>query len=106
VEQSGYELDVSSLSGGERTAVALAYRLALNYMVKRANEAMQANLLILDEPTEGFSPEQIYRFRNALEELASDQVIVVSHARDLEPISDRVYRVEKVNGESALVAVA
>jgi DNA repair protein SbcC/Rad50 len=106
VEQSGYELDVNSLSGGERTAVALAYRLALNYMVKRANEAMQqANLLILDEPTEGFSPEQIYRFKNALEELDCDQVIIVSHARDLEPISDRFYRVEKVNGESVLTTI-
>lgn len=106
VEQSGYELEVSSLSGGERTAVALAYRLALNYMVKRANEAMQqANLLILDEPTEGFSPEQIYRFRNALEELSCDQVIIVSHERDLEPVSDRVYRVEKVNNESILTTV-
>ncbi len=107
IEQSGYELDATSLSGGERSAVALAYRLALNYMVKRVNDAMrQANLLILDEPTEGFSPEQIYRFRNALEELASDQVIIVSHERDLEPISDRVYRVEKVNGESVLTVIS
>ena len=100
VEQAGYELDVQSLSGGERTAVALAYRLALNYMVKRANSAMQTNLLILDEPTEGFSKEQIYRFRNALEELANDQVIIVSHERDLEPMAERAYRVEKENGES------
>jgi DNA repair protein SbcC/Rad50 len=107
VEQAGYELDATSLSGGERTTVALAYRLALNYMVKRANDAMrQANVLILDEPTEGFSPEQIYRFRNALEELAPDQVIIVSHERDLEPISDRVYRVEKENGESVLTVIS
>jgi DNA repair protein SbcC/Rad50 len=106
IEQGGYELDVQSLSGGERTAVALAYRLALNYMVKRANEALQTNLLILDEPTEGFSKEQIYRFRNALEELASDQVIIVSHERDLEPMADRVYRVEKANGESIVVVVS
>ncbi|MHB1907401.1 MAG: AAA family ATPase [Nitrososphaerales archaeon] len=100
VEQAGYELDVQSLSGGERTAVALAYRLALNYMVRRSNSAMQTNLLILDEPTEGFSKEQIYRFRNALEELANDQVIIVSHERDLEPMAERTYRVEKENGES------
>src|SRR5487761_333747 len=102
VEQGGYELDVESLSGGERTAVALAYRLALNYMVKRANEAMHANLLILDEPTEGFSKEQIYRLRNVLEELNCDQVIIVSHERDLEAMVDRVYRVEKINGESVV----
>ncbi len=106
IEQSGYELDVQSLSGGERTALALAYRLALNYMVKRANEALQANLLILDEPTEGFSKEQIYRFRNSLEELGSDQVIIVSHERDLEPMADRVFRVEKVNGESQVTMIS
>jgi exonuclease SbcC len=106
IEEAGYELDVQSLSGGERTAVALAYRLALNYMVKRANEALQTNLLILDEPTEGFSREQIYRFRNALEELASDQVIIVSHERDLEPMADRVFRIEKVNGESVVTLVS
>ncbi len=106
VEQGGYELEVQSLSGGERTAVALAYRLALNYMIKRANEALQTNLLILDEPTEGFSKEQIYRFRNALEELASDQVIIVTHERDLEPMADRVFRVQKLNGESEVTVVS
>ncbi|MGI0086169.1 MAG: hypothetical protein ACREBQ_13900, partial [Nitrososphaerales archaeon] len=100
VEQGGYELDVQSLSGGERTAIALAYRLAMNYMVKRANEAMHANLLILDEPTEGFSKEQIYKLRNVLDELNCEQVIIVSHERDLETMADRVYRVEKINGES------
>jgi exonuclease SbcC len=100
VEQGGYELGVQSLSGGERTAVALAYRLALNYLVKRVNETMQANLLILDEPTEGFSKEQIYRLRTVLEELDCDQVIIVSHERDLEAMADRVYRVEKINGKS------
>src|SRR5487761_1013099 len=102
VEQAGYELDVQSLSGGERTAVALAYRLALNYMVKRANEALHANLLILDEPTQGISKEQIYRLRNVLEELNCEQVIIVSHERDLEAMADRVYRVEKINGESVV----
>lgn len=102
VEQGEYELDVQSLSGGERTAVALAYRLALNFMVKRANEALHANLLILDEPTEGFSKEQIYRLRNVLEELNCEQVIIVSHERDLEAMADRIYRVEKVNGESVV----
>ncbi|HZW55811.1 MAG TPA: SMC family ATPase [Nitrososphaerales archaeon] len=103
VEQAGYELDVQSLSGGERTAVALAYRLALNFMVRRASgqDALATtNLLILDEPTEGFSKEQIYRLRNVLEDLDADQVIIVSHERDLETMADHVYRVEKIGGQS------
>jgi len=102
VVQSGYDLDIESLSGGERTAVALAYRLALNFMVRKASEAASTNLLILDEPTEGFSKEQVYRLRNVFEELDSDQIILVSHERDLETMADRVYRVEKVAGESRL----
>ena len=59
IEQNGYEMDVNSLSGGEKTSVALAYRLALNVMVKKVCKAMQSNLLILDEPTDGFSREQL-----------------------------------------------
>jgi DNA repair protein SbcC/Rad50 len=104
IEESGYELDTQSLSGGERTAVALAYRLALNFMVKRANEAMNADLLILDEPTEGFSKEQIYKLKTALDELKCNQIIVVSHEPDLESMADRIYRVEKVNGKSIVSA--
>jgi exonuclease SbcC len=106
VEQSGYELDVNSLSGGERTAVALAYRLALSFMVKRANEAMHASLLILDEPTEGFSKQQIYRMRNVIEELNFEQVIIVSHEADLESMADHVYRVEKVNGQTQVTVAS
>ncbi len=102
ITQSGYDLDAQSLSGGERTAVALAYRLALNYMVKRANESMQTNLLILDEPTEGFSKEQTYRLRGVLEELECDQVILVSHERDLESLADKIYLVEKQNGVTSV----
>jgi len=36
IELNGYEMDVGSLSGGEKTSVALAYRLALNVMVKKS----------------------------------------------------------------------
>jgi exonuclease SbcC len=100
VEEAGYELDVDSRSGGERTATALACRLALNHRVKKANEAMDTNLMILDEPAEGFSEEQVYRMRNVIQELESKQVIIVSHERDLKTLADRVYRVEKVGGES------
>ncbi|PIT86000.1 hypothetical protein COU36_00105, partial [Candidatus Micrarchaeota archaeon CG10_big_fil_rev_8_21_14_0_10_59_7] len=54
VVQNGFEQDVSALSGGEKTAVALAYRLALNALVRRECASLKTNLLILDEPTDGF----------------------------------------------------
>ncbi len=51
IRQSGYDLDVSALSGGEKSAVALSYRLSLNTLV---NEFLgNVGLLILDEPTDG-----------------------------------------------------
>jgi exonuclease SbcC len=100
IEQGGYELDVGSLSSGERTSVVLAYRLALNVMVKKVCNAMQSNLLILDEPTDGFSKEQLARLRDVLRELNSEQVVMVSHEKELESFVDRVYRVVKENGIS------
>ena len=102
IEQSGYEMDVASLSGGEKTSVALAYRLALNVMVKKVCEAMQSNLLILDEPTDGFSGEQLSKLRDILDELKCEQVILVSHESELEGFVDKIYRVTKEAGESKI----
>jgi exonuclease SbcC len=103
IEQNGYELDVKSLSGGEKTSVALAYRLALNVMVKRVCEAMHSNLLMLDEPTDGFSTEQLVRVRDILDELNCEQVIMVSHERELEGFVDKIYRVQKEAGISRVI---
>lgn len=102
IEQNGYEMEVGSLSGGEKTSVALAYRLALNVMVKKVCEAMQSNLLILDEPTDGFSREQLFRLRDILNELKCEQVIAVSHESELEGFVDKIYRVTKEAGESKI----
>ena len=104
IEQNGYEMDVNSLSGGEKTSVALAYRLALNVMVKKVCEAMQSNLLILDEPTDGFSREQLFRLRDILKELSCEQVIFVSHESELEGFVDKIYRITKESGESKIIA--
>jgi len=40
IEYQDYEIDYAYLSGGERTAVALAYRLALNQVI---NSLMSKN---------------------------------------------------------------
>lgn len=100
VEQNGYELDINSLSGGERTSVALAYRLALNLLVRKVCTSMKSNLLILDEPTDGFSKEQLYRVRDVLNELNADQLILVSHERELESFADKIFYVRKEAGVS------
>jgi exonuclease SbcC len=103
VEQDGYEQDVEYLSGGERTSLALAYRLALNGIVRRVSRGMKSNLLILDEPTDGFSNEQLAKMREILDEIESPQVIIVSHDKELESFADQIYRVVKERGESKVL---
>jgi exonuclease SbcC len=102
IEREGYEQDFNALSGGERTSVALAYRLALNTTVQEVTIAGGSNLLILDEPTDGFSKEQLFKIRDILEELKCPQVILVSHEKELEGFADHVYRVQKSDGVSVL----
>jgi len=103
-EREGFEQDFEALSGGERTSMALAYRFALNTVVKES-VASRPELIILDEPTDGFSKDQVYKMRDLLEALGSRQVILVSHERELESMADHVYRVEKRNGTSVVKAV-
>ena len=105
VEQDGIAQEISYLSGGERTSVALAYRLTLNRMVKRHLMYSDRNPLILDEPTDGFSRDQLLKIREILEMMEASQVIIVSHEKDMESFADQIYRVNKLNGNST-VAVA
>ncbi len=100
-EREGFEQDYEALSGGERTSMALAYRFALNAVVKES-VSTRPELVILDEPTDGFSKEQVYKMRGLLEELESRQVVMVSHERELESMADHIFRVEKRNGTSVV----
>lgn len=102
IEQDGYEQDIQYLSGGEKTSVALSYRLSLNSLVQKVSAGMKSNLLILDEPTDGFSKEQLYKVRDILNELQCPQVILVSHEKELESFADHIYRVRKNNGISEI----
>jgi exonuclease SbcC len=105
VEQDGYELDINYLSGGEKTSLALAYRLALNSIVQKVSAGMKSNLLILDEPTDGFSKEQLFKIREILDEIKCPQVIIVSHEKELEGLADQVFKVEKRGGISEVKTV-
>ena len=104
IEQDGFEQEINYLSGGEKTSVALAYRLALNIIVQAESAGMESNLLILDEPTDGFSKEQLYKVRDILNELDCPQIILVSHERELESFADNIFRVEKVDGISKVTS--
>lgn len=105
VNQSGYRLEVDSLSGGEKTSIALAYRLALNEIIRRMI-MLEDNLLILDEPTDGFSKEQLVQIKYVLEELSAAQVIVVSHEKELEGFVETIFRVVKESEKSQVELAA
>jgi exonuclease SbcC len=90
------EMDYQFLSGGERTAVALAYRLALNQTINSIMSQIRTkDIVILDEPTEGFSEAQIIKIREVLDELNAAQLIIVSHEQKIEGFVDNVIRLEK-----------
>ena len=90
-----------ALSGGERTSLALAFRLALAEVVRTLGH-LKLDTILLDEPTDGFSPEQVVRMGELLDALGLPQVVIVSHEEALAGIADRVVRVEKVGGRSVL----
>ncbi|MFH1275537.1 MAG: SMC family ATPase, partial [Candidatus Woesearchaeota archaeon] len=98
IEQNGYEISFINLSGGEKTSAALAYRLALNRVINDVvHEIKTKDLLILDEPTDGFSSDQLDKVRDVLERLDLKQTIIVSHESKIESFVDNVIRIGKDN---------
>ncbi len=96
LEQNGHIIEYGYLSGGEKTAIALAYRLALNQVVNQLMSVIKTkDLLILDEPTDGFSDPQIERIRDILKEINIHQVIIVSHEKKIESFVDHVIAIKK-----------
>ncbi|KEQ56923.1 DNA double-strand break repair Rad50 ATPase protein [Marine Group I thaumarchaeote SCGC RSA3] len=102
VNQDGYEQEIVFLSGGEKTSIALAYRLTLNSLMRKETESMKSNLLILDEPTDGFSKNQLGKIRELLDELKSEQIILVSHEKELETYVDNIFQISKEDGLSKI----
>ncbi len=96
IMQGEVEMDYSFLSGGERTAVALAYRLALNQTFNSVlSQIKTQDIVILDEPTDGFSEAQIERIRDVLQEVTVKQLIIVSHEQKIEGFVDHIIHLRK-----------
>ncbi len=101
IEQQDYEIDYAYLSGGERTAVALAYRLALNQVINSILSKIKTrDFVILDEPTDGFSETQLDKMREVLDQLNVGQLIIVSHEQKIEGFVDNVIKLQKEGGIS------
>ncbi|MBW3020426.1 hypothetical protein KY334_03960, partial [Candidatus Woesearchaeota archaeon] len=96
IETNGYEIDFEDLSGGEKTSVALAYRLALNKVINDFMSDMNTkDFVILDEPTDGFSSEQLDKLKDVLDQINIKQIMIVSHESKIETFVDKVIRINK-----------
>jgi exonuclease SbcC len=99
IQQNDYDIDYDYLSGGERTAVALAYRLALNQTINSILSKIKTrDLVILDEPTDGFSESQLDKMRDVFQQLKVKQLILVSHEQKIEGFVDNIVRFRKEDG--------
>ena len=76
-EERGYDADVVTASGAQRSIMSLGVQLALNAFLPHG-----LNTLLLDEPTSNMDPEHSVAFTQALAS-SGRQVIAVSH-RDLD----------------------
>lgn len=104
IEQGGYQTEYQNLSGGEKTSVALAYRLALNKVINSMVEGIKTkDLIILDEPTDGFSTDQFDRLRDVINDLGLKQMLIVSHEPKIDTYVDNVIRFYKEGNVSRVV---
>ena len=94
VNRDGTPVPLGVLSGGERTAIALAFVLALNALLAR-----RTGFLVLDEPTNNLDEERRKVLINILKIFKGGekipQLIVVSHDRDVIEAADMVFEVTK-----------
>ncbi len=98
---NGYDSPFRDLSGGEKSALSLAYRLALDKIInERYREVKTKDLLILDEPTDGFSQEQINKMQDIFEKLNTTQMFIISHDRNLDSFVTDIYNFQKINHQT------
>ena len=62
-------------------------------------------MVILDEPTDGFSEQQLDKMRDVLQQLNVKQLIIVSHEQKIEGFVENVIRFKKEKGVSVMEEV-
>ncbi len=97
--ESGYDINVSSLSGGEKTALSLAIRLAIAQMLD-----IKFKIFILDEPTDGMDNERIESlgelFYNFIKYNPDYQLIVITHEEEIAQMGYYRIHLERKNNRS------
>lgn len=102
VSVDGNVRSLSSLSGGEKTALAIALRMAVaDYILNRIS------LFVLDEPTTFLDEDRRGQLKNILQNSLRDisivpQLIVITHHQELTKAADTIFSVRKTNGISVI----
>ncbi len=100
------EVGISTLSGGEKTSVALAYRLALSDVAARVSSIRESEFLLLDEPTTGFDRQDILQLPKVLRSIKSiPQIFIISHEEELKEAGDYRFEFTKENGKTIVKCV-
>ena len=106
ISQNGQTESIDMLSGGEKTALSIALRLALAKYVMENIKTM-----IMDEPTTYLDQDRrsnlkdIIQYTFSSEDAPVPQMIIVTHHSDLYTAADNVLEVVKQNGNSTVTSV-
>ena len=104
INVNGYDSPFRDLSGGEKSAISLAYRLGLTKIInERYQDVKTKDLLILDEPTDGFSQQQVNRMQEIFDTLNTAQMIIISHERSLDSFITDIFTFKKRNHQTKVV---
>ncbi|MFX1413216.1 MAG: hypothetical protein ACFFA2_05185, partial [Promethearchaeota archaeon] len=66
-------------------------------------EVKTKDLLILDEPTDGFSQEQINKMQEVFEKLDTSQMFIISHERNLDSFVTDIFNFKKERHQTKVI---
>ena len=100
LDPSGADVSISQLSGGEQTAIALAFVIGLNRVLGGVT-----GFLVLDEPTTHLDPERRRSLVDIIERAVSQesgirQLVIVTHHEEVRDAADVLCSVSKTGGTS------
>ena len=105
VSQNGAMVPMESLSGGERTALAIAVRLAISSYLEN-----RISTIIMDEPTTFLDEDRRADLRDIIQYSLKDegivpQLVLITHHRELYSVADAMYEIRKENGNSEVTRI-
>ncbi|WP_035587699.1 AAA family ATPase [Hippea jasoniae] len=101
---ANFDYDVQPIhkiaSGGEKNRFILALKKALSKL------NMKSETLFFDEIESGISGRVLEKLLNSLKDFSkTNQIVLITHAQEVEKIADRIYGVEKIVEEGKTVSV-